>query len=159
MNNGETSKEAIRFVINVARVSGSGLIKGIKIYMRNHEKRHNAPKEGKQTVKELIKQGQGASSMEVSGESIGTFKKIANKYGVDFAIVKDKTADPPRYMCFFKAKDMDAITAVVKEYSAEIVKRRQKKEKPSLVQQLRKLKEEISKKPRKEKTRYKEKVR
>jgi hypothetical protein len=62
-------------------------------------------------------------------------------------------------MCFFKAKDMDAITAVVKEYSAEIVKKGQKKEKPSLVQQLRKLKEEISKKPRKEKTRYKEKVR
>ena len=53
MNNGETSKETIRFVINVARVSGSGLIKGIKIYMRNHEKRHNAPKEGKQTVKEV----------------------------------------------------------------------------------------------------------
>ena len=41
MNNGETSKEAIRFVINVARVSGSGLIKGIKIYMRNYERIRN----------------------------------------------------------------------------------------------------------------------
>ena len=159
MTNGETSKEAIRFVINVGKASGSGIIRGIKIYMRNHEKRHNAPKEGKQTVKQLIKQGQGVSSMDVSGESIGTFKKIAGKYGVDFAIVKDKGSDPPRYMCFFKAKDMDAITAVVKEYTAEIVKKEQKREKPSLVQQLRKLKEEIAKKPRDVKEKFKEKVR
>ncbi len=159
MNNGETSKEAIRFAINFAKLSGSTLVKGLKIYIRNHQKRHNGPVEGKQTVKQLIKQGQGASSMEVSGESIRTFKKIAGKYGVDFAIVKDKTAESPRYTCFFKAKDMDAITAVVKEYSAEIVKREQRKEKPSLVQQMRKIKEEIAKKPRKVKTRFKEKIR
>lgn len=159
MNNGEISKEAIRFVINVAKASGSGLVKGIKIYMRNYEKRHNTPKKGKQTVKQLIGQGQGATSVDISGESLRDFKRIANKYGVDFAIVKDKAADPPRYQCFFKAKDMDAITAVVKEYSAEIVKKDQKKEKPSLVQQIRKLKEEIAKKPRKVKTRFKEKVR
>ena len=78
---------------------------------------------------------------------------------MDFAIVKDKAADPPRYTCFFKAKDLDAITAVAKEYSAEIVKKEHKREKPSLVQQLRKIREEISKRPRREKTRFKEKSR
>ena len=113
---------------------------------------------GKQTVKQLIKQGQGASSMEVSGESIRSFKRIANKYGVDFAIVKDKTADPPRYTCFFKAKDMDAITAVVKEYSAKVVKM-QGKQKPSLLKELKKLKDEIAKAPRKIKEKFKENVR
>jgi len=84
------------------------------------------------TVKQLVKQGQGASSMEVSGESMRTFKRIANKYGVDFAIVK--------------------------EYSAKVVKREQK-EKPSLIKQLRKLKEEIAKRPRKVKEKFKENVR
>jgi hypothetical protein len=78
---------------------------------------------------------------------------------VDFAIVKDKTSDPVRYNCFFKAKDMDAITAVVKEYSDKVVKREQRKEKPSLINQIRKLKEEIAKHPRKEKVKNKEIVR
>ena len=96
--------------------------------------------------------------MEVSGESIRDFKRIANKYGVDFAIVKDKTADPPRYTCFFKAKDMDAITAVVKEYSAKVVKL-QAKPKPSLLKELKKLKDEIAKAPRKVKEKFKENVR
>ena len=159
MTNGETSKESIRFAIGFARLTGRVLLKGLQIYIRRHKMRHQAHKEGLQTVKQLIKQGQGASSMEVSGESIGSFKKIANKYGVDFAIVKDKTADPPRYTCFFKAKDLDAITAVVKEYSADIVKKEHQREKPSLVQQLRKIREEISKRPRREKTRFKEKTR
>ena len=96
--------------------------------------------------------------MEVSGESIRTFKRIANKYGVDFAIVKDKTADPPRFTCFFKAKDMDAITAVVKEYSAKVVKL-QGKPKPSLLKELKKVKDEIAKAPRKIKEKFKEYVR
>ena len=157
--NEEVSKETVNFAANSAKVTGRFLLNCLRAYLRHRQNKKMTAGKGEQTVKQLIKQGQGASSMEVSGESIKDFKRIANKYGVDFAIVKDKTIDPPRYTCFFKAKDMDAITAVVKEYSAEIVKRGQKKEKTSLVQQLRKLKEEISKKPRKEKTRYKEKVR
>jgi hypothetical protein len=54
---------------------------------------------------------------------------------------------------------MDAITAVVKEYSDKVVKREQRKEKPSLINQIRKLKEEIAKHPRKEKVKNKEIVR
>ena len=38
------------------------------------------------------------------------FQKIAKKYGVDFAVVKDKNVNPPVYTIFFKAKDMDAVT-------------------------------------------------
>ena len=159
MTNGETSKESIRFAFGFARLTGHTLVRGLRAYLRHCKVKRQEPKHGKQTVKQLISQGQGASSMEVSGESISAFKKIANKYGVDFAIVKDKAADPPRYTCFFKAKELDAITAVVKEYSAEIVKREQKLDKPSLVKQIRKLREEIAKKPQKVKTRFKEKIR
>ena len=31
------------------------------------------------------------------------FEHVARKYGVDFAIKKDKSADKPRYLVFFKA--------------------------------------------------------
>ena len=87
--------------------------------------------------------------MEVSGESMKQFKKIANKYGVDFAIVKDKSAEKPKYTVFFKAKDTDAITAVLNEYTAKIVKKNKDQERPSVLKKLRTLKAEVDKKPHK----------
>ncbi|MBQ9304601.1 PcfB family protein [Butyrivibrio sp.] len=156
--NEEVSQKTVRFAINTGKLTGRVLWKCLKAYLRHRQNRKNTAGKGEQTVKQLVKQGQGASSMEVSGESIRAFKRIANKYGVDFAIVKDKTADPPRYTCFFKAKDMDAITAVVKEYSAKVVKL-QAKPKPSLLKELKKLKDEIARAPRKVKERFKENVR
>lgn len=156
--NEEVSQKTVRFAINTGKVTGRVLWNCLKAYLRHRQNKKLAAGKGEQSVKQLIKQGQGASSMEVSGESIRSFKRIANKYGVDFAIVKDKTADPPRYTCFFKAKDMDAITAVVKEYSAKVVKL-QAKPKPSLLKELKKLKDEIAKAPRKVKEKFKENVR
>ena len=156
--NEEVSQKTVHFAINTGKVTGRVLWKCLKAYLRHRKNKKLTAGKGKQTVKQLIKQGQGASSMEVSGESIRTFKRIANKYGVDFAIVKDKTADPPRFTCFFKAKDMDAITAVVKEYSAKVVKL-QGKPKPSLLKELKKVKDEIAKAPRKIKEKFKENVR
>ena len=156
--NEEVSQKTVQFAVNTGKVTGRVLWRCLKAYLRHRQNKKLTAGKGKQTVKQLIKQGQGASSMEVSGESIRTFKRIANKYGVDFAIVKDKTADPPRFTCFFKAKDMDAITAVVKEYSAKVVKL-QGKQKPSLLKELKKLKDEIAKAPRKVKEKFKENVR
>jgi hypothetical protein len=156
--NEEVSQKTVQFAVNTGKVTGRVLWRCLKAYLRHRQNRKLTAGKGKQTVKQLIKQGQGASSMEVSGESIRTFKRIANKYGVDFAIVKDKTADPPRFTCFFKAKDMDAITAVVKEYSAKVVKL-QTKPKPSLLKELKKVKDEIAKAPRKIKEKFKEYVR
>ena len=113
---------------------------------------------GKQSVKELIGQGQGVSSMDIGDSGIKDFKKIANKYGVDFAIVKDKEADPPRYTVFFKAKDADAITQILKEYAAKQTKRKEKaaEKKPSILQKLKKFKEKVASMPRKNKERRKE---
>jgi len=156
--NEEVSKETVNFAANSAKVTGRFLLNCLRAYLRHRQNKKMTAGKGEQTVKQLIKQGQGASSIEVSGESIKDFKRIANKYGVDFAIVKDKAIDPPRYTCFFKAKDVDAITAVVKEYSAKVVKL-QGKQKPSLLKELAKLKEEIAKKPRKVREKFKENVR
>lgn len=48
------------------------------------------PTTGKQSVKTLIRQGQGVSSIPLADEGMKDFQKIAKKYGVDFAVVKDK---------------------------------------------------------------------
>ena len=53
---------------------------------------------------------------------------VARKYGVDYAITKVK-GEKPRYLIFFKARDNDALTAALEEYTAQ---RMRGKEKPSL---------------------------
>lgn len=159
--NEEVSERSIRFAGRTSKLGARGLLKLLKMYMR-HRKNKAIKKQmggqGKQKVKDLIRQGQGVSSMDVSDESVRTFKRIANKYGVDFAIVKDKDSNPPKFTVFFKAKDADAITQVMKEYSAKIVKRKKQRQKPSILQKLKKLKDIIAKQPRKEKEKKKEQV-
>ena len=132
-----------------------------KAYLAHRANKKNMPIRGKQSVKQLVQQNQGVTSLEVSGESMRQFKKIAGKYGVDFAIVKDKSAgkDKPRYTVFFKARDTDAIQAVLDQYTKKIVKKTKERERPSTLEKLKKLKAEIAKKPKKEVEKKKENVR
>ena len=96
-------------------------------------------KHGKQTVKTLTKQGASLSSIEVTGNNIGSFKRVARKYNVDFALKRDDSESPPKWMVFFKAKDADALTAAFKEYSTTVLKEKTKK--PSMLAKLNKFKE------------------
>ena len=72
---------------------------------------------GKQTVKQLIGQNQGVSNIEITDPSIKEFEKIARKYGVDYAVKKDRSNSPPKYLIFFKGRDADALTAAFTEYT------------------------------------------
>ena len=159
MMNEEVSKESIRFAYNTARVTVRGMLMGLRKAKQVAKAVNDKTGKGEQTVKQLIKQGQGATSMEVSGESMRQFKKIANRYGVDFSIVKNKTADKPRYTVFFKAKDTDAITAVLNEYAGKVVKKNKTQERPSVLEKLRVLKAEVARIPRKVHHRRKEQIR
>ena len=101
---------------------------------------------GKQSVKQLIGQNQGVSSVDIAKSGIKDFERIARRYGVDFAVTKDKSVQPPRYTVFFKAKDADALTSVHKAYSAKVMKKRGR---PSVLAQLQKFKSLVAEIPRK----------
>ena len=88
---------------------------------------------GKQSVKKLVGQNQGVTSVEVNDKGIQHFQRIARHYGVDYAITKDKSCVPPKYLVFFKAHDKDALNAALTEFSAKEIK---KANKPSLSEQL-----------------------
>ena len=96
---------------------------------------------GKQTVKQLIGQNQGVSNIEINDPSIKDFERIARKYGVDYAVKKDRSASPPKYLIFFKARDADALTAAFTEYTGKKVKKAEKTERPSALAKLAQFKE------------------
>ena len=154
----EIEKKTVNLAITTTRMSVRTLINGLRIYIgyRNHKKMHDPYKHGKQTVKQLIKQGQGATSMVISDESIKTFERIAKRYGVDYAITKDTSIDPPNYIVFFKAKDADALQFIVDEYGDRVLN---EKTRPSVLEKLEKLKEYVRAHCKSEKIREKEPVR
>lgn len=159
--NEEVADKTVRLAISTTKLTGRTLCRALSMYLR-HCKQKKALKDdhikGKQTVKELIGQNQGVSSLPVGETGIKDFERIAKKYGVDFAIVKDKTVTPMKYMVFFKARDADAIAQVLAEYTAKQVKK-QSQNRPSILKVLKKFKELVANMPKKEQEKKKEKSR
>ena len=135
-----TTELSLRAVMDAGRqyMAHRERVKSRKASEKSHEQ--SIPKRGKQTVSELVGQGQGVESIDVSQTDIKGFEVYARKYGIDYAVRKDVSEDPPKYLVFFKAKDADAMTAAFNEYAARTL---QKKERPSIFDRLRELKEKI----------------
>ena len=68
-------------------------------------------------------------------------RRIARKYGVDYAVKKDRSASPPKYLIFFKGRDADALTAAFSEYTQKKVKKADRSERPSVLAKLAQFKE------------------
>ncbi len=108
---------------------------------------------GKQSMEKLMRQNCQLSNIEVTDGNIKSFEKCARKYNVDFSLKKDTSISPPRYFVFFKAKDVDVMTAAFKEYTGKTLN---KSKKPSIRKKLELAKERVAKHREREKTKQKE---
>lgn len=136
----EVEQKTVALVISATKLTGRELKKAILkllAYMKDKQNHPDMP-QGKQTVKQLAGQGQGMNSIEITDKNIKDFERVAKKYGVDFAVMKDKHEVPPKYVVYFKGKDADAIINAFKEYTADMVK---KAARPSVLAELKKLAE------------------
>ena len=96
--------------------------------------------QGKQSVKNLVGQGAGVTNIEITDANIKCFERYAKKYGIDYALKKDATENPPKWLVFFKARDADALNAAFKEFTSDVTKRENQK-KPSIIAALKKAQE------------------
>ena len=122
----EVTQKTIALYVKVgkgaARLTEQALQKAIQKFL---EQKSKAP-HGKQTMRQLMKQNAGVSNIEITKDNIKAFESTAKKYGIDFALKKDSTETPPRYLVFFKGRDADALTAAFKEFSAKKLTQEQK---------------------------------
>ena len=132
----EVDSRTVALSIRAAKFTGRLFKAAIGKYMAHRkekklQKARDGPVKpcGKQTVKQLIGQNQGVSTIK-------NFERIARKYGVDYAVKKVKTDGKPKYVIFFKARDADALTQAFSEYSRKTV---EKEKKPSVLKKLRDL--------------------
>jgi hypothetical protein len=138
------SEKNIALVIKGTKLTAKLLAKAIKAFLdgtNKTAKKLTAPKnmsgKGKQTVGQLTRQGAGVTNIEISDKNIKAFEGVARKYGVDFAVKKDVSENPPKWLVFFKGRDTDAITAAFKEFTAKQLKKTAQK--PSVLSTLRDL--------------------
>ena len=136
----EVEQRTLTLVINGTKFSGrvlkSAVSKFVAFYRNQKAKKINVHPKGKQSVKQLTRQGQGVNTMEIDDANLRQFERIARKYGVDYAVRKDVTTETPRFLVFFKGRDADAIMAALKEFSSA---KERKSERPSLLQKLREI--------------------
>lgn len=148
----EVENKTINLAFTTTKLSAKLVVKALATWHKHHKEKKqiksNTKPTGKQSVKELIGQNQGVSSMPIGQTGLGDFQRIARKYGVDFAVVKDKSTQPTKYTIFFKARDADAITQVLQEYSSKQLKK-QSQHKPSVLKALKKFKDIVASIPKK----------
>jgi len=131
---------SVALIIKAAKLTEQALAKAMMAAIRKMQQAHNAPVEGKQSIKELSKDGT-LSSIEITEGNIKNFDPIARKYGIKYALQKDSASDPPTWKVFFQAKDVDALTAAFKEYSKGAIKR--EADKPSVIDGIRNFREKM----------------
>lgn len=90
----EVENRTVNLAISTTKLTGRTIIAGIRKYLQHREKvkmkkARDPAVHGKQSVKQLLGQNQGATNVEIDKESIRDFEKLAKKYGVDFAVRKD----------------------------------------------------------------------
>lgn len=125
----QINEKTVAISIKAAKLTAEVLQKAIKKLL--NARKQKAPKEykGKQTLKHLMKQNTGVSNMEITDENIKAFEPIAKKYGLDYSLQKVKGEEPPRYLVYFKGRDVDVMTQAFKEFAA---KQLNKEKKPSI---------------------------
>lgn len=138
----EIENRTVNLAISTTKLTARGIIrlaaKGLAYIKRKSREAalKNEKPDGRQTIQQLIGQNQGVTNIDISQTDLKGFEKYARKYGVDYAITKDKSVIPPKYLVFFKARDADAMTAAFNAYSAEVLA---KSKRPSTLNRLHKL--------------------
>ncbi len=137
----EVESRTVTLIISANKLTARLMKEAVEKYLaslkeKRRERLQSGPVKpvGKQTVKQLIGQNQGVSNIEINDKNIKDFDRVARKYGVDYAVKKDRSVSPPKYMVFFKGRDADALTAAFEEYSNKALR---KKERPSVIDKLR----------------------
>ena len=107
---------------------------------------------GKKTLKQLQAQGHELTSIEITDDNIKSFEHCARKYGIDFSLKKDRTANPPQYYVFFKARDTKVMEAAFREYTAQVTR-----DKPSVRKRLQEMTKRVV--PQRERVKQRDKHR
>lgn len=161
----EVNQKTVALVVNTTKMTASVLKCAIEKKLQEdaqkrsrkqnaaQAKRRGNKHQGKMSVKQLVSSGSGVSNIEITDNNIKSFERVARRYGIDFALQKDKSRNPPRYIVYFRGRDTDVVNQAFKEF---VSKRTKSKEIPSIKKRLQYYKEIVAKQVKKSRNKTKE---
>ena len=114
----DISRRTIALSIRTGKLTARTLAWALRAAGRKIQKGTHQTPHGRQTVRQLMKQGEATNSLPV--EAPREFDRVARRWNVDYAFYKNGEG---KYLLFFKSKQADAITACFGEYSRRIMDR------------------------------------
>ena len=160
----EMENRTVQLAVSTTKLTARTIISAVRAYL-NHRKnvgmekeQKNEPPSGKQSVKELHAGNDSIQNMDMAKTDLKGFEGIARKYDIDYAIEKvSSKGKSPRYLVFFKSKDAETLKTAFDEYAKKVLEKQKRKEdRPSVLEQLKKLKDLIKSLP--DKTLHREKT-
>ena len=94
----EIEQKSFNLMISTTKLSARTVLRAIKAALRLYQSKAS---QGKQSVRALLRQNRGVSSVEISKTGIRGLERYAKKYGIDYAIRKDKV-----YLLMMKTRKM-----------------------------------------------------
>ena len=149
----EVDQKTIALSMKTGKLTAQVLQAAARKFLETQNKGKTKLHHGQQSLKQLKKHGAALSNIEITEANIGAFKPCAKKYGVDFALRKDKTTQPPHYVVIFKSKDADNLEQAFREFTAKTLSKEQR---PSIRKVLSAMKQKTAEQT---KQRAKEKIR
>ena len=122
----EINEKVVSLGVRTGKLTASVLARAMRDFLDAQKTKPHKYAKGKQSFKHLMEQNAGATNIEVDASNIKAFEKIARKYHIDYSLKKDKTLDPPKYLVFFKSRDLDAMNMAFKEFIASINKQKER---------------------------------
>lgn len=101
----ELERKMVVISLQTARLTGRVFKLALQKFLAELEKGGQIPKtfRGKQTVRHLVGQNAGVSSIEITDGNIRSFERSARRYGVDFALKRTPPYSRRGIWCFSRA--------------------------------------------------------
>jgi predicted DNA-binding protein len=123
----EIAEKDINIAISTGKLSGRILKNAIDKVLAEMEKKNNIlnipktekAKHGRTTLKQLQRQSDGLSNIELKNADLRSLNKIMKEHGIRFAVTKDGKG---KHTLFFKGKDVDTLTKAFEKYSRKLLK-------------------------------------
>lgn len=122
----EIEQKTIALAVKTGKLTGQVLQAAMKKFLAVRQTAKSNPHQGRQSLRQLKKDGSALSNIEITDANIGLFRPCAKKYGIDFTLRKDRTTHPPRYIVIFKSKQADNLEQAFKEFTAKKLKQQER---------------------------------
>ena len=161
----EVNERSVSLSVRGARMGAEALARTMRAFLESRRRNRAAP--GK-TVKSKSKNRTGVMSMKALAATgaeleqatlaeggVGSFARVARRYHVAYSVMKDKSQDQPRWIVFFKARDAAQMEAAFNAYAKQVLDGKDR-QKPSVVEQVKRIAQSMPRPGKQEKQRDQE---